>query len=86
MISGIAPAQGGDVLDALWHKETLMSNPGTKQFQQVHLTIDVWVNPETSDSSAWAVAENVEISARNAIESVMKEIEAPDHGIEVVVR
>lgn len=63
-----------------------MSNPGPKQFQQVHLTIDVWVDPETADTSAWMVAENVEISARNAVEAAMKEIEAPDHGIEVVVR
>lgn len=63
-----------------------MSNPGPKQFQQVHLTIDVWVDPETADTSAWAVAENVEITARNAIESAMKEIEAPDYGIDVVVR
>lgn len=61
-------------------------NPGAKQFQQVHLTIDVWVDPETADTSAWIVAENVEITARNAVEAAMKEIEAPDHGIEVVVR
>jgi hypothetical protein len=82
----IAPAQSGDVLDDLWHKETPMSNPGAKQFQQVHLTIDVWVDTETSDSSAWIVAENVDVTARNAVEAAMKEIEAPDHGIEVVVR
>lgn len=66
--------------------EDEMSNPGAKQFQQVKLTIDVWVDPETADTSAWIVAENVEITARNAVESAMKEIEAPDHGIEVVVR
>ncbi len=64
----------------------VMSNPGAKQFQQVHLTIAVWADPETSDSSAWAVADNVDVTARNAIEAAMKEIEAPDHGIEVVVR
>ncbi len=67
-------------------EEDTVANPGAKQFQQVHITIDVWVDPETSDSSAWAVAENVEISAKNAIEAEMKAIEAPDHGIEVVVR
>lgn len=63
-----------------------MANPGAKQFQQVHITIDVWVDPETADTTAWAVADNVQISARNAVEAKMKEIEAPDHGVEVVVR
>lgn len=63
-----------------------MSNPGAKQFSQVHIKIDVWVDPETSDSTAWFVAEQVETTARNAIEASMKEIEAPDHGVEVVVR
>lgn len=63
-----------------------MSNPGAKQFAQVHLTIDVWVDPETSDSSSWAVADNVQVAAYQALEAAMKQIEAPDHGIEVVVR
>lgn len=63
-----------------------MCNPGAKQFQQVHLTIDVWVDPETSDSTAWTVADNVQITAYKAVEEAMKAIEAPDHGVEVVVR
>lgn len=63
-----------------------MSNPGAKQFQQVHLTIDIWVDPERADTTAWIVADNVQITACNAVEAAMKEIEAPDHGIEVVVR
>jgi hypothetical protein len=63
-----------------------MSNPGAKQFQQVTLKIDVWVDPETSDATAWAVADNVSVTACNAVEAAMKEIEAPDHGIEIVVR
>lgn len=63
-----------------------MSNPGAKQFQQVHLTIDVWVDPETAGAQAWSVADNVEVTAINAIEAAMKEIEAPDLGIEVVVK
>lgn len=68
------------------HQEATMSNPGAKQFQQVHLTIDVWVDPETSDTSAFAVADNVGVTAYKALEAAMKEIEAPDHGVEVVVR
>lgn len=68
-------------------QEAPMSNPGpARQFQQVTIKIDVWVDPETSSTSAWAVADNVEVSARNAIEAEMKRIEAPDHGVEVVVR
>lgn len=68
-------------------QEAQMSNPGpARQFQQVTIKIDVWVDPETADTSAWAVADNVEVSARNAIEAEMKAIEAPDHGVEVVVR
>jgi len=68
-------------------QEDTMSNPGpARQFQQVHIKIDVWVDPETSSTDAWAVADNVQISAINAIEAAMKEIEAPDNGVEVVVR
>ena len=68
-------------------QEAQMSNPGpARQFQQVHITVDVWVDPETSSTSAWAVADNVQISAVNAVEAAMKEIEAPDNGVEVVVR
>lgn len=74
------------VATALTQEDT-MSNPGpARQFQQVTIKIDVWVDPETADTSAWAVADNVEVSARNAIEAEMKAIEAPDHGVEVVVR
>lgn len=68
-------------------QEAPMSNPGpARQFQQVHIAIDVWVDPETSSTDAWAVADNVQISAYKAVEAAMKEIEAPDNGVEVVVR
>lgn len=63
-----------------------MTNPGAKQFQRRQITIEVWVDPETATTDAWAVAENVEISAYKAVEAAMKEIEAPDNGIEVVVK
>lgn len=63
-----------------------MSNPGAKQFQQVKMTIEVWVDPELADTNAWAVAENVQISAYKAVEAAMKEIEAPDNGVEVIVK
>lgn len=91
MREGSGPERPGPDYPPEWDQEpddqeALMSNPGAKQFQQVRITVDVWVDPETSDSSAWVVADNVEITARNAVEAAMKEIEAPDHGIEVVVR
>ena len=44
------------------------------------------VDPETAGAQAWSVADNVQVAAINAIEAAMKEIEAPDLGIEVVVR
>jgi len=61
-------------------------NPGAKLFQQVKLTIDVWVDPAKTEATAWAVADNVQIEAVKAVEAAMKGIEAPDHGIEVCVR
>ncbi len=63
-----------------------MTNPGAKQFQQVKITVEVWVDPELADTTAWAVADNVQITAVNAVEAAMKEIEAPDNGVEVVVK
>lgn len=63
-----------------------MSNPGAKQFQQVKITVEVWVDPEVADTTAWIVADNVQVTAINAIEAAMKEIEAPDHGVEVIVK
>ncbi len=63
-----------------------MANSGAKHFQQVKLTIDVWVDPTRTDAEMWAVADNVQISACRAVERAMKEIDAPDQGIEVVVR
>ena len=74
------------VATALTQEDT-MSNPGpARQFQQVTIKIDVWVDPETADTSAWAVADNVQVTAVNAVEAAMKEIEAPDHGVEIVVK
>ena len=63
-----------------------MSNPGAKQFQRVTIVVEVWVDPELADTNAWAVADNVQISAYKAVEAAMKEIEAPDHGVEVIVK
>lgn len=63
-----------------------MSNPGPKFFGQVKIVADIWLDPEKSDASFDAVADNVAISLRNACDAAVKEIEAPDHGIEVVVR
>jgi len=67
-------------------KVVSMSNPGAKQFQQVKLVVDVWVDPTKTDATAWAVADNVQVEAYKAVEAAMKGIEAPDHGIEVCVR
>lgn len=61
-------------------------NPGAKQFSQVKIVVDVWVDPTKTEASAWAVAEDVQIEAVKAVEAAMKEIEAPDHGVEVCVR
>ena len=63
-----------------------MSNPGAKLFSQVNITVDVWLDPEKSNASMWALADSVELSMRNACDAAAKEIEAPDHGIEVCVR
>jgi hypothetical protein len=63
-----------------------MSNPGTKFFQSIVIKVDVWVDPERTDATLDTVTDNVAISIRNAIDSVAKEIELPDHGIEVCVR
>lgn len=63
-----------------------MSNPGAKQFQRITIHVEVWVDPELTDATAWAVADNVQITAVNAVEAAMKEIEAPDNGIEVIVK
>lgn len=63
-----------------------MMNPGKKMFQRIELRIDVWVDPEKTDAAVWAVADNVAESMKNACDAAAKEIEAPDHGIEVVVR
>lgn len=63
-----------------------MSNPGTKLFQTFDIKVDVWVDPEKTTASLWAVADNVQVALRNACDSEAKEIEAPDLGIEVCVR
>lgn len=63
-----------------------MSNPGTKLFQTFAIKVDVWVDPEKTDASLWAVADNVQTSLRNACDSEAKEMECPDQGIEVCVR
>ena len=60
-----------------------MSEP--RLFQQVTVTIDVWA-PRGSDFDIHAVADNVQITACNAVEEAMKGIECPDQGLEVVVR
>ena len=63
-----------------------MSNPGAKLFGQITVTIDVWVDPRETTVARSDVLDNVQISACNAVEAAMKEIDAPDQGIEVVVR
>ena len=61
----------------------VMSEP--RYFQQVTVTIDVWA-PRGSDVDIHMVADNVQITACNAVEEAVKAIECPDQGIEVVVR
>lgn len=63
-----------------------MSNPGTKFFGQVSVTVDIWVDPEKSRASLESVADNVYISIQNACDAVAKELDAPDHGVEVCVK
>jgi hypothetical protein len=63
-----------------------MSNPTAKLFQQVIVTVDVWVDPTKTDAALDAVLDNVDISIRNACDGVAKELELPDQGIEVMVR
>lgn len=63
-----------------------MSNPGAKFFGQQSITIDVWVDPTKTDAALWAVLDDVQVAACNAVEEAMKQIEAPEHGIEVVVK
>lgn len=54
-------------------------------FQQVTVTIDIWA-PRGSDLDIHTVADNVQITACNAVEAAVKEIELPEQGLEVVVR
>jgi hypothetical protein len=63
-----------------------MSNPGAKQFGQVQIVVDIWLDPEKADASMWALADSVQHSMWNACDSIAKELDAPDHGIEVCVR
>ena len=63
-----------------------MSNPGPKFFGQHTITVDVWVDPTKTDAALWAVLDGVQVAACNAVEEAMKAIDAPDQGVEVVVR
>ena len=60
-----------------------MSEP--RLFQQVTVTIDIWA-PRGGQVDIHSVADNVQISACNAVEAAVKEIALPDEGLEVVVR
>ncbi len=60
-----------------------MSEP--RYFQQVTITIDVWA-PRGSDIDIHTVADNVQITACNAVEEAVKSIECPEQGVEVVVK
>lgn len=60
-----------------------MSEP--RLFQQITVTVDIWA-PRGSDFDIHTVADNVQISACNAVEAAVKEIALPEQGLEVVVR
>lgn len=63
-----------------------MTTATAKLFQQVTVTVDVWIDPENTEASMDMVLDNVGISMRNACDAVAKELDLPDNGIEVMVR
>lgn len=57
-----------------------------KLWCRVSFEVDVWIDPAKSNTQLDVVADNVAISMKNAIDQVAKELDAPDLGIEVMVR
>jgi hypothetical protein len=55
-------------------------------YNRVTIHVDVWASIGPHADTTWAVAENVEISMRQACERVAREITCEESGVTVVVK